>query len=110
MQLEKIIYPKAKEYHNRVLLNIQKNGIEIQVGTVFLSEGSRIPNQGFTQHEEEEISIMVKGKIAMLRHDGSVKNILTAGKIVYIESGELHAGNVIEDTKIIYLLIRNKTV
>ena len=48
----------------------------------------------------------VEGKIEMLNEDGSVKGYLTSGDVVYIEKLEAQAGNVIEDTSLIYTLIK----
>lgn len=106
MEVKTITYPKPNENYNKLLFHIKKKGIDLQFGTVFLSKNSRIPTEGFTQHPEHEISIIEEGKIEILNQNGSIKDILTAGKVIYINAGEPHAGNVLEDTKIIYLLVQ----
>ena len=42
----------------------------------------------------------------MLKQDGSILGYLKTGDVVYIKALEAQAGNVLEDTKIIYTLIK----
>jgi ethanolamine utilization protein EutQ (cupin superfamily) len=106
MEIKKITYPLPREYYNKRHFNINDNQVDIQFGTVFLQKGTRIPEKGFTKHESHEISVIYEGKIEMLNEDGSVKGYLTSGDVVYIEKLEAQAGNVIEDTSLIYTLIK----
>ena len=73
---------------------------------MFLKKGTRIPEKGFTKHSSHEISIIQKGRIEMLNEDGSIKGYLEEGDVVYIEAFEAQAGNVLEDTYLIYTLIK----
>ncbi len=104
MEIKKITYPLADEYYNKQLFHIENEGFSIQFGTVFLKKGTRIPEKGFSKNPEIELSIIQQGKIEMLNEDGSVKGYLNTGDVVYLKSLEAQAGNVIEDTKIIYTL------
>lgn len=104
MEIKKITYPLADEYYNKQLFHIENGGFSIQFGTVFLKKGTRIPEKGFSKNPEIELSIIQQGKIEMLDEDGSVKGYLNTGDVVYLKSLEAQAGNVIEDTKIIYTL------
>jgi hypothetical protein len=106
MKRKKITYPLHDEYYNKSIFHIKNEKIEIQFGTVFLKKGTRIPENGFTRHESHEISIIQKGKIEMLHEDGSLKGYIQGGDVIYIEALEAQAGNVIEDTSIIYSLIK----
>lgn len=105
MEIKKITYPLPNEYYNKQLFNIKNKGIAIQFGTVFLKKGTRIPENGFSKHPQHELSIIQEGKIEMLNKDGSVKGYLNTGDVVYIKAFEAQAGNVLDDTKIIYTLI-----
>jgi len=106
MEIKKITYPSPKEYYNKSLFHIKNEQIDFQFGTVFLKKGTRIPEKGFTKHPNHEISIIQKGKIEMLNEDGSSKGYLQEGDVVYIEAFEAQAGNVLEDTSLIYTLIK----
>jgi len=106
MKIEKISYPLPHEYHNKLLFQVKRDGVDFQFGTVFLKKGTRIPEKGFTKHSSHEISIIQKGKIEMLHEDGSIRGYLQAGDVVYIEALEAQAGNIIEDTSLIYTLIK----
>lgn len=107
MIIEKIKYPLENDIdYNKLIFHIQENDINLQFGTVFLKKGTRIPEKGFTKLPEHEVSIIIEGKIAMLNEDATVKGYLEKGEVVYIKKREAQAGNVIEDTRIIYTLIK----
>ncbi len=106
MKVKKIVYPLPDEYYNKLLFHVKNEQVDFQFGTVFLKKGTRIPEKGFTKHSSHEISIIQKGKIEMLNRDGSVKGYLCEGDVVYIEVFEAQAGNILEDTSIIYTLIK----
>ncbi len=106
MEVKKITYPLPEEHYNKSLFHIQKEPVEFQMGTVYLKKGTRIPEVGFTRHSSYEISIIQKGNIEMLNEDGSIKGYLKSGDVVYLEAFEAQAGNVLEDTKLIYMLIK----
>lgn len=105
MEIKKIIFPSQEEYYNKSLFEFVNEKVDFKFGTVFLKKGTRIPEKGFTKHSSHEISIIQKGKIQMLNEDGSIKGYLKEGDVVYIEAFEAQAGNVLEDTNIIYTLI-----
>ncbi|MBC6400063.1 MAG: hypothetical protein GDA51_08585 [Ekhidna sp.] len=104
MEIKTITYPKENDYYNKELIKQTNEGITTICGTVFLKKGSRIPAEGFSTHPFNEISIIIKGCIEMLNEDHSVKGYLKEGMVVHINASEPHAGNVLEDTKLIYVL------
>lgn len=106
MEIKKIKYPSSTEHYNTSLFHIKNEQVDVQFGTVFLKKGTRIPEKGFTKHACLEISIIQKGKIEMLNEDGSSKAYLKEGDVVYIKAFEAQAGNVLEDTSLIYTLIK----
>lgn len=106
MEIKKITYPLPDENYNKQLFHIENEGFSIQFGTVFLKKGTRIPEKGFSKNPEIELSIIQQGKIEMLNEDGSVKGYLNTGDVVYLKALEAQAGNILEDTKIIYTLVR----
>lgn len=104
MKTKQIIYPKKEEYYNNELLTETHEGITTMLGTVFLKKGTRIPEEGFSRHPFNEVSIITQGCIEMLNEDGSVLGYLREGTAVFIKALEPQAGNVLEDTKLIYVL------
>ncbi|MEK6155455.1 hypothetical protein WIW50_19515 [Flavobacteriaceae bacterium 3-367] len=105
MEIKKIAYPLQEDHYNKTLFHVKNGPTEFQFGTVFLRKGTRIPEKGVTRHPSHEISIIQKGKIEMLCEDGSIKGYLQTGDVVYIKAFEAQAGNILEDTSIIYTLI-----
>ena len=106
MEIKKIAYPLPDEHYNKSLFHVQSGQTEFQFGTVYLKKGTRIPEVGFTKHPSHEISMIQQGTIEMLDEDGSIKGYLKSGDVVYLEAFEAQAGNVLEDTKLIYILIK----
>ncbi len=104
MEIKKITYPTSKEHYSKELLSEVNEGIKTTLGTVFLRKGTRIPSEGFSKHPFNEISIITKGCIEMLNENESVKGYLRTGSAVYINALEAQAGNVLEDTTLIYVL------
>ncbi len=104
MEIKKIIYPTEKEHYNNELLTQTNNGITTTFGTVFLKKGNRIPKEGFSRHPFNEVSIITSGCIEMIDEKDNVIEYLKAGTAVYINALEPQAGNVLEDTELIYVI------
>ena len=104
MKLTSIAYPEKEAHYNKVLLSETNAKTTTTLGTVFLKKGTRIPNKGFSRHPFNEISIIIEGCIEMLHEDNTVAGYLKKGTAVYINALEPQAGNVLEDTKLIYVL------
>ena len=110
MEVKKLIYPKGEEHYNNELLSITNEGVTTMFGTVFLKKGTRIPEEGFSTHPFNEVSIITKGCIEMLNEDGTVSGYLKEGTAVFIKALEPQAGNVLEDTQLIYVLTKNSNL
>lgn len=104
MKLIQIKYKKSAENNKNDLLTQTSLGIATTFGTIFLKKGTRIPQQGFSRHPFNEISIIIEGVIEMLNENENVIGYLKPGMAIYINALEPQAGNVIKDTKIIYVL------
>ena len=104
MKLEVISFPDENEPYNKEILRNVNSGIETTMGTVFLREGTRIPKHGFSRHPFNEISMVIEGCIEMLNEDGSAFGLLEEGTVVSINALEPQAGNVLRDTKLIYVI------
>lgn len=104
MKIKELIYPKGEEHYNNELLSQSNAGITTTFGTVFLKKGTRIPEQGFSRHPFNEVSILTKGLIEMIDENDKVIGKLKPGIAVFINAGERQAGHVLEDTELIYVL------
>ncbi len=109
MLIKKIYFPKEDEHYNNELLTQTSAGVETTFGTVFLKKGSRMPGKGFSRHPFNEVSIIAEGRIEMLNENNTVAGYLEKGTAVYINASEPQAGNVLEDTKLIYVLNQKKS-
>lgn len=104
MITKNIVYPNKEEHYSKELLSVINNDVATTFGTVFLKKGSRIPEKGFSKHPFNEVSIITEGCIEMLNEDETVAGYLKKGMAVYVNALEPQAGNVLEDTKLIYVL------
>lgn len=107
MEIKKITYPSPEAYYNKELILKNNAGISTICGTVFLKKGTRIPEACSSRHPFNEISIIVEGCIEMIDEDDQPIGKLEKGNVVYINAGEAQAGNVLEDTKVVYVLNQN---
>ncbi|MEM9866192.1 MAG: hypothetical protein AAF765_00785 [Bacteroidota bacterium] len=107
MKIKQLSFPLRNEPYNKRLFQVYDEQLEIQYGTVFLKKGTRIPEEGFTKHPYYEFSWLQSGKIEVLTEDGTVSGYLDQGDIVSLEPHEPQAGNVLEDTYIMYTLIKS---
>ena len=105
MDIQPLSFAKSEEQRQQIIFEFNKSGVAVNFGTIFLKKGTRIPEKGFTQHPQHEISYLKKGKIQMLHPDDTKEGILKSGDVVSIEALEPQAGIVLEDTEIIYFLI-----
>lgn len=105
MEIKSLQFANADEPRQKELFKFEKNGMTVNYGTIFLKKGIRIPEEGFSKHPQHEISYVQSGKIQMLNEDNSYAEILKTGDVISLEALEPQAGIVLEDTKIIYLLI-----
>ncbi|MFT5736056.1 MAG: quercetin dioxygenase-like cupin family protein [Maribacter sp.] len=104
MKLKEITYPTENEPYNIELLTQSNAGVKTTFGTVFLKKGIRIPEFGFSRHPFNEVSIVTKGHIEMIDENDKVIGALKPGFAVFINADEPQAGNVLEDTELIYVL------
>lgn len=104
MEVIKVKYPQKNEHYSLELCQQRNGDILTTLGTVFLEKGTRIPAEGFSRHPFNEVSIITKGCIEMISEEGTVLGYLTKGTAVYISAKEPQAGNVLEDTELIYVL------
>lgn len=83
--------PKANEDLTAVqhLLELHTQGrAALQVGSVRLAAGERVPSEGTSQHPVDEISLIVRGS---LRAESAGEQVqLTAGEVTLIPAGEAH--------------------
>jgi quercetin dioxygenase-like cupin family protein len=105
MTIQKMKFPSPNEPRQKVLFDLKKESFTINYGTVLLKKGIRIPEKGFTKHPQHEISYIASGKIQMLLENGKNGPILHTGDIISLEANEAQAGIVLEDCKIIYVLV-----
>ncbi|MEM9001780.1 MAG: hypothetical protein AAGB24_16090 [Bacteroidota bacterium] len=104
MEVKKITYPNLGEHYNKELISKVNHTILTTCGTVYLKKGTRIPESGFSRHPFNEISIITKGCIEMIDGNNKPMGRLEKDTVVYINAGEPQAGNVLEDTELIYVI------
>ena len=72
-------------------------------GILEFKAGTRLPAEGFSVHAEDEVSFILSGALKAV--SGSDSASLRTGDISFIPAGETHWAEVLEDTRIAYVLI-----
>ncbi|MEM6768298.1 MAG: hypothetical protein AAF655_25395 [Bacteroidota bacterium] len=106
MEIKKLTFPDSSEDRQRVLFTFKAHPeVGVNYGTVFLKKGTRIPEKGVSRHPQHEISFIQRGSIKMVDEQDMEIGLLKEGDIIYLQALEPQAGYVLEDTRIIYMLI-----
>ena len=108
MKFEKLTYPIPPEYLKDIFTQ-STNAFDLQFGSVFLTKGTRIPETGWTRHDQAKIVYLVSGKtnLYLEKHAGFKQRVQT-GDTFMVEKYEEHYGEVLEDTQIIFVLFGKK--
>jgi hypothetical protein len=99
----KLTYPLVGENYLKQLTEISTGDVILKLGTVFLKAGTRLPSTGLKANPEHEISIITEGCIKAITTNG--EKMLRKGEMVQFSANEMQAGEVIEDCKIIWILL-----
>src|SRR6056297_1208518 len=73
----------------RVLLDLHpRDGAALRAGTVRLSPGQRVPDEGLSRHAVDELALIVAGSLQA--ESGGEAADLDAGDVTLIPAGEAH--------------------
>jgi formylmethanofuran dehydrogenase subunit C len=103
MEVYQLTYPKPEENYLKKLVEIEDRTI-LKMGTCFFKAGSRIPEIGLKANSEHEISIIMEGSLKAISETG--ERIIKTGEIVKFKPNEMQAGEILEDCKIIWILLK----
>ncbi|MCX7173178.1 MAG: hypothetical protein NT159_04475 [Proteobacteria bacterium] len=103
MNVLQLQYPGPQDGHLKQLLEIKEGAVHFRMGTVFLPKGARLPADGMKANPEHEISMVTEGRIKAITQDG--ERIVGKGEVVQFAPGEMQAGEVLEDCKIVWVLL-----
>ncbi|WP_051273131.1 cupin domain-containing protein [Desulfotruncus alcoholivorax] len=84
--------------------NKEHGAMNCQAGMAVLSPGQRLPGAGYSQHDSEEISYILSGKVRVETDRGS--EIAEAGDLVFMPGGQPHFNVNIseEEAKILWFV------
>ena len=109
-------YPRLKGYTRGVKLhrpNTFEPRAEFEIpsglalcGVLEFAAGTRLPLEGTSVHDQDEISFILSGKLEA--YSGSDTLTLQAGDISFIPALEQHWAMVLENTRLAYVLIPRK--
>ena len=79
----------------------------LKMGTAKIQKGDWVPLQGYSRHEQHEVSVIIKGKleIEVAGEISSLKN----GDAVMIPAGEAHRTMALEDAELVWFWFGSAT-
>lgn len=82
--------------------------MDVKFGTVTIPPGERVPKEGLSKHEENEYSVIIKGKIE--GESGGKEYEVSESCSTFIPSGEQHwaINSSEEPCKIVWVLVKEK--
>lgn len=87
----------------RSLLSVHLAGsADLEFGSAVMPRGCRQPPQGVSRHDGDEISLLLRGRAVLETADGRIE--VRAGDVVFINAGEAHATEALEDCHVYYVL------
>jgi len=111
MELAKLDYPSgAPDDYLKELFSHEGSNFHLQYGTAFLKKGVRTPFEGdWTKHDQSKIVCILKGNV-QLKLEAQNKGIviLKPGDLFKVDKFEGHAGEILEDTQLIYVMYGKK--
>lgn len=90
------------------LFESQSDQLDFSFGTVIIQPGERVPAEGFSNHEENEYSIIIEGSIE--GESGGKPFKVNAPEATLIPAGEKHwaINNGDKPCKIVWTLVQEK--
>jgi len=87
MKVLELSYPSgSKEDYLKELFVHKVEAFNLQFGTVFLKKGTRMPELGFTHHDQKKIVFLVEGKIKILLENAvDFISVLIAGESFMVD-------------------------
>lgn len=76
----------------------------LEFGTVVIPRSTRQPAEGVSQHDGEEVSLILEGRAVIEWHGGRTE--IGAGDLVHIPAGEAHATEALERCLVYFALAR----
>jgi quercetin dioxygenase-like cupin family protein len=107
MKVFKLKYPSAPEQVLPLLEMQPGQGASLKMGTVRLNKGDRIPLEGYSRHDEFEISVILAGGLEV--KCAGEQHTLRAGEFSLIRAGEEHWARAIEDTELMWFCFGRQT-
>ncbi|WP_435261246.1 hypothetical protein [Tenacibaculum sp. nBUS_03] len=106
MELQRISFSNGiLGEHLKEFFNHKESQLQLQFGTVHLKKGTRIPEEGFTKHEQKKIVCLLEGKVKLLlENDPKKHKTIQSGDAFMIDYYEGHGGIILEDVKLLYVL------
>lgn len=80
----------------------EMGNIKLNVGVATFPDGLRHPRGGMSAHDQDEISIILNGKVLLETQKGYFS--CETGDVIHIPAGEEHASIAIDKTKVFYVL------
>lgn len=102
MQIEKIQW---KDGVKDVQLLATLNGVKeakLDVGIVTFPQGTRIPEEGFSVHQQTEVAFIVDGVFELYTPDDTTR--VGADELVIIPAGQPHANLALTDARVLFTL------
>jgi mannose-6-phosphate isomerase-like protein (cupin superfamily) len=100
MEVFRLKYPSAPERVLSLLELAPEQWAGLKMGTVRLNKGEWVPLEGYSKHEQHELSVILSGGLEV--ECAGEQSMLQAGEVSLIPAGEEHRARATEDTELIW--------
>jgi len=100
MEVFKLKYPDAPEQVLSLLELPPEQRASLKMGTVRLNKGDWVPLEGYSKHQQHELSVVLTGGLEV--ECAGENSTLVAGEVSLIHAGEEHRAKATQDTQLIW--------
>lgn len=104
MEVFKLHWPdhKGVEEVATVFLGLS-SGVRLVLGTARFPGGSLVPEEGYSVHSGDEVSLILRGKLEVGIEGKEEGGVIEAGEAVLIRAGVPHKARVLEDSFLVWM-------
>ena len=100
MKLFRLEYARSPEQVLSLLELPAEARASMKMGTARIEKGGWVPLEGYSRHDQHEISVILKGELEV--ESGGQPGRMIAGDASLIPAGEQHRARALQDTELIW--------
>lgn len=82
----------------------------VSMGLIKLKPGQKIPDEGFSRHEQDEYSYVIKGDVHTILEDGSdIAATVGDAQLIEANEGHINYNDGTEEAEVVWMLVERSS-